>query len=68
MGWIGTRTLEVPPNYELKLLEGTRLRIELPLEVGTHSAFRLDDLESDPRGGGEAVVAQRNRECRILSL
>ena len=68
MGWIGTGTLEVPPNYELELLEGTGLCIELPLEVGTHCAFRLDDLESDPRGGGEAAVTQRNHECRILSL
>ena len=47
MSWVGTRTLEIPPNHGLEFLECAGLDVELPLEVGTHLALHLIDL---PKG------------------
>jgi hypothetical protein len=44
---VGSRTLEIPPNHGLELLQGTGLDIELPLEVRAHLPLHLVDL---PKG------------------
>ena len=75
MSWIGTRSLEVPPNHGFELLERAGFDVELPLEIGAHLAFHLVDLskgehalaDNAPGLVGVGVIADdlgSNHECR----
>ena len=47
VSWVGTWTLEIPPNHGLEFLECAGLDVKLPLKVGAHLTLHLVDL---PKG------------------
>ena len=68
MRWVGTKTLEIPPNRDFELFESIGFDVELPLQAGAYLAegrcagdapglsVIAGKLGSDREGTGEEVA------------